>query len=86
VRDEGYHNGTVWPFLIGAGRRTRARPSTATRDHARRVPLPLVHHLVADGCIGQVSEISTATCRTVRGASRGVERGRAGARVDRRGP
>ena len=60
MRDEGYHNGTVWPFLCGACAdahfRVRGR-SPATREQARRVLEPLVHHLARDGCLGQISEI-----------------------------
>ncbi len=60
VRDEGYHNGVVWPFLLGpylnAHFRVRGR-SAETRDHARRVVAPLVHHLAHDGCLGSISEV-----------------------------
>jgi len=61
VRDAGYHNGAVWPFLLGAWAdahfavRGRTR---ATRAHARRVFLPLVRHLEADACLGSLSEIT----------------------------
>jgi glycogen debranching enzyme len=61
VRDDGYHNGAVWPFLLGAWAdahfRVRGR-SRATREHARRVFLPLVRHFEADACLGSVSEIA----------------------------
>jgi glycogen debranching enzyme len=60
VRDEGYHNGVVWPFLLGpyltAHFRVRGR-TPATRDRARRVVAPLLHHLVHDGCLGSISEV-----------------------------
>ena len=60
VRDEGYHNGVVWPFLLGpylsAHFRVRGR-SAATRAHARRLVEPLLHHLSSDGCLGSISEI-----------------------------
>jgi len=59
-RDAGYHNGTVWPFLLGvwADAHFRVRGRTAeTRAHARRVFGPLVQHLGADACLGSVSEI-----------------------------
>jgi predicted glycogen debranching enzyme len=59
-RDLGYHNGTVWPFLLGAWAdshfRVRGR-TDETRAHARRVFGPLVQHLMADACLGSVSEI-----------------------------
>ena len=60
VRDEGYHNGVIWPHLLGpyldAHFRVRGR-SVATRDHARRIVEPLVHHLANDGCLGSLSEV-----------------------------
>jgi len=60
VRDLGYHNGAVWPFLLGAWAdahfRLRGR-TPETRAHARRVFAPLVRHLTADACLGSISEI-----------------------------
>jgi glycogen debranching enzyme len=60
VRDEGYHNGVVWPYLMGAYLdahfRVRGR-SAETRDQARRVVEPLVHHLAHEGCLGSISEV-----------------------------
>jgi glycogen debranching enzyme len=50
----------VWPFLLGAWAdahfRVRGR-SAGTRAQARRVFAPLVRHLVADACLGSISEI-----------------------------
>jgi predicted glycogen debranching enzyme len=60
VRDAGYHNGTVWPFLSGvwADAHFAVRGRTPdTREQARRVLAPLVQHMVSDACLGQVSEI-----------------------------
>ena len=60
VRDEGYHNGVAWPFLLGpyltAHFRVRGRDAR-TRAHARRLLEPLVHHLAHDGALGSLSEI-----------------------------
>ena len=60
MRDEGYHNGVVWPFLFGpyltAHFRVRGR-SPETRAAARRVIEPLLHHMTHDGCLGSISEI-----------------------------
>ncbi|MEP7027563.1 MAG: amylo-alpha-1,6-glucosidase [Candidatus Eisenbacteria bacterium] len=60
TRDAGYHNGTVWPFLLGAWAdahfRLRGR-SPETRAYARRIFGPLVRHLAADACLGSISEI-----------------------------
>jgi glycogen debranching enzyme len=60
VRDEGYHNGVVWPFLLGpyltAHFRVRGR-TPATRAQARGLVEPLLHHLAHDGCLGSISEV-----------------------------
>jgi predicted glycogen debranching enzyme len=60
-RDAAYHQGTVWPWLMGpfvdAWLRTR-RTSSATFDEARtRFLAPLISHLQSAG-IGHVSEIA----------------------------
>jgi predicted glycogen debranching enzyme len=59
-RDNGYHNGAAWPFLLGAWAdahfRVRGR-SPETRARARRVLSPLLRHLVADACLGSISEV-----------------------------
>ena len=60
VRDAGYHNGTVWPFLCGvwADAHFAVRGRTPdTREQARRVLAPLVQHMTSDACLGQISEI-----------------------------
>ena len=46
-RDEAYHQGTVWPYLIGPFVERQAGEFIA----------PLLRHLTEDGCIGSVSEI-----------------------------
>lgn len=60
AREMALHNGAAWPFLLGAWSdahfRVRGR-NRQTRDHARRVLEPLVHHLLADGCLGQIEEV-----------------------------
>jgi glycogen debranching enzyme len=59
-RDQAYHQGTVWPYLIGPfveaylkvngfGRKSKKRAAEFIR--------PLMKHLTEDGCLGQVSEI-----------------------------
>jgi len=59
-RDQAYHQGTVWPYLIGPfieaylkvngfGRKSKKRAAEFIR--------PLMKHLIEDGCLGQVSEI-----------------------------
>ena len=57
-RDGAYHQGTVWPWLLGAFVRAQlAVHGDVAR--ARSYLAPIAHHL-ADACIGQVSEIFDA--------------------------
>jgi predicted glycogen debranching enzyme len=59
-RDSAYHNGTVWPWLIGAFLeaylRTQDR-STAAMEQARHWLTPLVESMETF-CIGQIGEIN----------------------------
>ncbi len=59
-RDEAYHQGTVWPFLIGpfveAYLRVNGFSCPAKKDCAAFVR-PLLKHLRKDGCIGSIAEI-----------------------------
>lgn len=59
-RDRAYHNGIVWPWLIGgfldAYLRVNHR-STESVAQARAWLAPLIEHLNKDGCIGSISEI-----------------------------
>lgn len=61
-RDRAYHNGTVWPWLIGpfleAYLKTHANSSNAIRQ-ARVWLQPLIDHM-NQGCIGQIAEIFEA--------------------------
>ena len=57
-RDGAYHQGTVWPWLLGAF----ARAHLALHGDAQKAAAylaPLERHL-ADACIGQISEIFDA--------------------------
>jgi glycogen debranching enzyme len=60
TRDGAYHNGTVWPWLIGAFieayLKVNAR-SSASLDQARAWLAPLITHMTDTGAIGQISEI-----------------------------
>ena len=60
-RDGAYHNGTVWPFLLGAFVEAWLRvhgDSRAARDEARRRFLaPILAHL-EDAGVGHISEIA----------------------------
>jgi predicted glycogen debranching enzyme len=58
-RDSAYHQGTVWPWLIGPfiSAYLKIHGSTEeTRQHARGLLKPLEEHF-NDGCLGQISEI-----------------------------
>lgn len=58
-RDKAYHNGTIWPWLIGgfleAYLRVNAR-SPESREQARRWLTPLVDSMSDHGCLGSISE------------------------------
>jgi glycogen debranching enzyme len=59
-RDEAYHQGTVWAYLIGPFVEAYLkvhdfRPQARIR--AADLLRPLLHHLVGDACLGSVSEI-----------------------------
>ncbi|MBI3948174.1 MAG: glycogen debranching enzyme family protein [Armatimonadetes bacterium] len=54
-RDGAYHQGTVWPWLLGAYVDARRRAGT-TEEHVQTVCRPLVAHLARAG-IGSVSEV-----------------------------
>jgi predicted glycogen debranching enzyme len=60
-RDGAYHQGTVWPWLIGpfveAWLRSRASPSASADEARERFISPLMSHLQTAG-IGHVSEIA----------------------------
>jgi len=63
ARDGAYHQGTVWPWLIGpfveAWVRVRGDNARVRREAARRFLAPLEGHLLAAG-LGHVSEIADA--------------------------
>src|SRR6185437_2234814 len=62
VRDGAYHNGIVWPWLIGAFLEAYLRVNMESADaiaQARRWLSPLVDAL-NDACIGQLAEIYEA--------------------------
>ena len=59
-RDGAYHQGTVWPYLIGPFVEAYLKVngfSKKSKKQAARFIEPLLNHLTGDGCIGQVSEI-----------------------------
>jgi glycogen debranching enzyme len=63
ARDAVYHQGTVWPWLIGpfveAWVRVRGNTMTARREARQRFMAPLLAHLQSAG-LGHVSEIADA--------------------------
>ncbi|HUB27099.1 MAG TPA: amylo-alpha-1,6-glucosidase [Tepidisphaeraceae bacterium] len=59
-RDSAYHNGTVWPWLIGAFLEAHLRVqnrSKAAVEHARQWLSPLIESMKTN-CIGQIGEIN----------------------------
>ena len=59
-RDGAYHNGTVWPWLIGPFLDAYLRVNDRSTDAVRQVRTwlkPLMSHFADDGCIGQMAEI-----------------------------
>jgi predicted glycogen debranching enzyme len=62
-RDSGYHQGTVWPWLIGpfveAWLRVRGNSAEAKREADARFLAPLREHLAVAG-LGHISEVADA--------------------------
>lgn len=59
-RDAAYHQGTVWPFLIGPFVEAYLKVNEFSRQSKRRANdfiQPLLQHLTEDGCLGQINEI-----------------------------
>ncbi|HSS99743.1 MAG TPA: amylo-alpha-1,6-glucosidase, partial [Terriglobales bacterium] len=58
-RDSAYHQGTVWPWLLGPFISAYLKiygNNETTRTHARDLLRPLEGHL-SKGCLGQISEV-----------------------------
>lgn len=59
-RDEAYHQGTVWPYLIGPFVEAYLKVndfSRKSKERAAEFIEPLMRYLTEDGCLGSVSEI-----------------------------
>jgi len=59
-RDEAYHQGTAWPYLIGPFIEAYLKIdefSPASKKQAAEFIEPLLQHLTEDGCLGSISEI-----------------------------
>jgi len=59
-RDGAYHQGTVWPYLMGPFIEAYLKVrnySQASKKNAAEMIGPLLRHLTTEGCLGSVSEI-----------------------------
>jgi predicted glycogen debranching enzyme len=59
-RDRAYHQGTAWPWLMGAFIEAYLRVndfSRKSRKEATKYLRPLLEHLTESGCIGSISEV-----------------------------
>jgi predicted glycogen debranching enzyme len=59
-RDEAYHQGTAWPYLIGPFVEAFLRVNNFSRKSKKKAAEfiePLLRHLTQDGCVGQINEI-----------------------------
>jgi predicted glycogen debranching enzyme len=62
-RDAAYHQGTVWPWLIGPFVEAYLKVhefSPAAKAQCSQFIEPLLNHLTEDGCLGSISEIFDA--------------------------
>lgn len=62
-RDEAYHQGTVWPYLIGPFIEAYLKVnnfSPESKKHASELIRPLLRHFDEDSCLGSISEIFDA--------------------------
>jgi glycogen debranching enzyme len=60
TRDAAYHQGTVWPWLIGPFVDAWLKVYPDDTSTARRFLEPLVHRHLTEDCVGQISEICDA--------------------------
>ncbi len=60
ARDAAYHQGTVWPWLMGPFVDAWMAVHPEDAAGARRWIDPLIDHLVNGGCVGSISEIFDA--------------------------
>jgi len=60
ARDEAYHQGTVWPYLIGPFVEAYLKVNEFSRKSKKQAAEfiePLMKHLTEDSCLGQIGEI-----------------------------
>ena len=56
-RDAAYHQGTVWPWLLGPFVDAWLKVHPDDTEGVRTLLDPLLQHVVSSGCVGSVSEI-----------------------------
>ena len=59
-RDEAYHQGTVWPYLMGPFLEAYLKVrnySEESKSDVGQLIRPLLCHLTEDGCLGSISEV-----------------------------
>jgi len=59
-RDEAYHQGTVWPYLMGPFIEAYLKVNGFSRKSKKKAAEfiePLMQHLTDEGCLGQICEI-----------------------------
>jgi predicted glycogen debranching enzyme len=59
-RDEAYHQGSAWPYLIGPFVESWLKVNGLNRKNKKKAAefiQPLLHHLIEDCCLGQICEI-----------------------------
>jgi predicted glycogen debranching enzyme len=59
-RDEAYHQGTVWPYLLGPFVESYLKVNGFSRKSKKKAAefiRPLLQHLTEDGCLGHIGEI-----------------------------
>jgi predicted glycogen debranching enzyme len=59
-RDQAYHQGTVWPYLLGPFVDSFLKVNGFSRKNKKKAAefiRPLLQHLTEDGCLGQICEI-----------------------------
>jgi predicted glycogen debranching enzyme len=60
ARDAAYHQGTVWPWLLGPFVEAWLLAHPEDTEGARELLRPLLQHVTAGACVGSISEIFDA--------------------------
>jgi predicted glycogen debranching enzyme len=63
ARDRAYHNGTIWPWLIGGFLSAYLKVNhnaPSAREQAKQWLQPLIDQLESAGCVGNIAEIYEA--------------------------